>query len=549
MGTRAGLDVVVGAGLALLAAVLYEPSTGHAFLNFDDDYYVSENPALAGGLSLGAVRWAFTTDFGGNWFPLTWLSYLVDAELHGLSSRGVHATNLLLHALCTAGAFAALRRLTGDRWRSALVAAVFALHPLQVEVVAWAAQRRALLAGLFWMLALWIYAGAFTRGAAEQGGLGRKRLGGLGLCVVAGLMSKPSYVTLPFVLLLLDLWPLGRLVAPDAPGRIDPERLRRCVVEKVPLFVLVALVSAITFVAQRGAGAVASAEQLSIVQRLLNVPVAYAGYLGHFLWPRDLAVYYPHGELGALRVIPSLVVLLALTIAVTRRLDTRPYWAVGWLWFLGTLVPMIGLVQVGSQAMADRYTYLATPGLTIVVAWSVPPGLMARPLGRALGALALAGLLGLGLATRSQLAHWRDSRSLFAHTVAVTGPNLRAQERLGAALLAEGEARAALSPLREALAIAPDDVPTLLNLSRALAAAGRGAQARREGLEAAQRAAALDPADPFAHETLADALEAVGRRAEAARAVARALEVLDADADPRRAHALRLRLRTLERRR
>ncbi len=540
-------NVALGGTLAAGCALLYSPATQHAFLNFDDDFYVVDNPWIASGLTPDALRWAFTTDFGGNWFPLTWLSYLVDAELHGLSASGVHAVNVGLHALVAAFAFAALFRLTRDYWPSAFVAAVFAFHPLQVEVVAWAAQRRAILAGLFWMLSLWTYARAFGP-EADGKGLKGGRTWWLGFWVVCGLMSKPSFVTLPFVLLLLDFWPLRRLGAPGSRRWVEADRFRECVVEKLPLFGLVAVVSLVTLVAQQDAGAVASVGQVSVAQRFINIPIAYVGYLENFFWPTGLAVYYPYiNQPGTGLIIASLLSVLGLTAAALASLRRFPHLAVGWFWFLGALVPMIGLVQVGSQALADRYAYVATMGISIAIAWSVPSRVLASaPARAAFASASVIVILGLALGTRAQLSHWRDSTTLFSHTVAVTGPNVRAQERLGAALLDQGKARAALKPLRQAVAISPEDAPALMNLSKALLAARGGAPSRREALEVAQRAASLTPGDGVALETLAEALATHGRSAEAAQAMTRALELVDAKRQPRRARALAHRIRGWE---
>ena len=534
---------VLGAlGLAAAAAALYAPVLGHAFINYDDPIYLTGNPRMALGLSREGIVWAFTTFFGANWFPLTWLSWLADQELHGLSPAGVHATNAALHAANTALLFLALRLASGSAWRSALVAAVFACHPLNVESVAWAAERKGLLAGFFWMLGLWIHAGS-GRDAAGAG-----RLAALSLCLAAGLMAKPVLVTFPFVLLLLDFWPLGRMGEPAGGALFQAARVRRCALEKLPLLALVAVSAAVTFVAQRASGATAPLGMLSLDLRLANALSAYVGYVGHFLWPAGLAVHYTHPLQGlGLRSLGQALLLAAASALALAGLRRRPHLAVGWLWYLGTLVPMIGLVQVGSQAMADRYAYLTTLGLSIALVWSIPEAL-ARRRPRLVGAGALLLLAALATAARVQLAHWRDSVRLFSHAASVSERNYVAHAQLADALRAEGHTRAAVSHYRAALEIHPRHLESLNNLAWILATA-RDPALRRPGEAVRLASAALDLSGGNANvtDTLAAAHAAAGHYARAVAELEQALARLDPTTDPALRAALESRLRLYRR--
>ncbi len=524
----------------LSVAALYAPVRGHAFLNYDDDYYVSENPALARGLSWEGIGWALGSTRGANWFPLTRLSFLAEQDLHGLSAAGVHTTNVLLHGATAVLLFLALLRLTGAALPSAFAAGVFALHPLAVESVAWAAERKGLLCGFFWMLTLRVYAGVGQRPLSPGRGAVTT------LCLAACLMSKSVGVTLPFVLLLLDVWPLGRIpLARRAPGTwVGP---RRAVLEKLPLFALVAASSVVTFLAQRAAGVTIAVEQLPVAQRFENAAVAYVAYLAHFFWPRGLSVFYPHpeGTLARAAVAGALLLLAAVTALALWQRHRRPWLAVGWLWYLGVLVPMIGLVQVGSQAMADRYAYLPMVGLVIALTWSGAE--LWRGLPRARPALAAAALLllaALAVTSRLQLAHWRDNQSLFSHSLAVTTRNHVAHAHLGMALLASGRDREAMAELRESVRIRPDDLEVSNNLAWLLAtnpdpvlrdpeeATRLAAAAAKQG--GGRNAAALD--------TLAAAHAAAGRYDRAVWYADRALRLAEARGDAALADAIRARL-------
>ncbi|MGH9334092.1 MAG: glycosyltransferase family 39 protein, partial [Vicinamibacteria bacterium] len=350
--------LVVALALALLTVLVYVPVFTNDFVNYDDDYYITQNPNLKLGLSVEGFSWAFTKSYGANWYPLTWISLMLDYELFGMSARAFHSTNLILHVASSILLFYVLLRMTGALGPSAFVAALFALHPLHVESVAWAAERKDVLSALFWMLTLWAYA----RYSEKPSG---KRYAAVAFFLALGLMVKPMVVTLPFVLLLLDYWPLGRLTRASLP---------RLLYEKLPLFLVVAAASVVTFLAQRAEGAVQSLETYRLPVRLANALVAYVAYVGKALWPTDLAVYYPHpGESlptwQAIAAGAALVIAVSFAVAIAWKRPNLAFVPVGLFWYLGTLVPVIGLVQVGGHAMADRYTYLPYIGIGILVAF------------------------------------------------------------------------------------------------------------------------------------------------------------------------------------
>jgi tetratricopeptide (TPR) repeat protein len=525
------------AGVALLAAAVMAPAIEHAWINYDDDVYLTGNPRLALGLGREGIAWAFTTFHGANWFPLTWLSWMLDFELYGLDPAGFHATNVALHAATAALLCGALARLTGAPGRSAFVAAVFAVHPLHVESVAWAAARKDVLSGLFFALSLLVYAP--RGGGAPTPG----RRAAVFACLALGLMAKPTLVTLPCVLLLLDFWPLGRLTRD---GRLEWARLRRAIVEKLPLFALVAAMCGAVIAAQRAGGALVDFERLPWPTRLANAPVAVCAYVAKAFWPSRLAVIYPHpgDSLSAWRVAAAGAALAAATVLAWLARRRLPAVSVGWLWFLGMLVPVIGLVQVGSQAMADRYTYLPLVGLAIAVAWGTVDLARARGAARLAPAVALAAVAALALAARGQLWHWRNSAALFSHALAVTEDNHIAHAHLGSALLERGEAEAAAAHFREAIRLRPDFLEVANNLAWLLATSDDDAVRNPYlALELAQRAANLSGgSDPVVLDTLAAAFAASGRFDAALVALRRALELSEAGTRPELAPEFRERL-------
>jgi protein O-mannosyl-transferase len=517
--SEGGRRAAIGAALALVTLAVYAPVRHYGWVDYDDDVYVYANPSITLGLGPAGVAWAFTTFHGANWFPLTWLSWMLDVQLFGLAPGPLHVVNALLHATAAALLFVALARMSGAPGRSAFAAAVFALHPLHVESVAWIAARKDVLSGLFFALAL----GAHERRARLGPGRGRSAL--LALFLALGLMAKPTLVVLPFLLLLLDFWPLGRLG--DEPGRIDPARLSAAVREKGLLFGLAAASAVITYVAQRAGGAVAGTDLLPFGPRLENALVALARYLGKAFWPADLAVLYPHPgtSLPLWQPASAAGLLVAVTAAVVVARRRAPYLATGWLWFTGALVPVLGLVQVGSQAMADRYTYLPLVGLAIAVAWGAWD-LLGRGRRRraALAVLAGAAIAAQAACTRVQLRYWRDGVTLFEHALAVTDENHVAHAQLGAALLARGREGEAIAHWKEAVRIAPGYLEAANNLAWQLATSS-DASLRDPYLavQLAERARKLaEPGDPAVLDSLAAAYAAAGRFAQAQKLAGRA---------------------------
>jgi protein O-mannosyl-transferase len=468
---------------------------GFAFVNYDDNEYVYDNPPVRAGLTAHGLTWAFTAVHSANWHPLTWLSHMLDSELFGLDAGWHHLSNVALHAAATVVLFGALRALTGSPLRSAFVAALFAVHPLHVESVAWVSERKDVLSALFWAGAMWAWARYARRPAPGPYLL-------VVLLFVLGLLAKPMVVTLPFALLLLDVWPLGRTPLAKPAGEPVPVATFGALVrEKVPLFAISAIASVVTFLAQRAGGAVTTLAALPIPIRFENAIVAYAAYLGKTIWPTGLAAFYPYRmPLPTAEIAIAAVVLVAITLFALRIFRTRPYVLVGWLWYLGTLVPVIGIVRVGDQAMADRFTYLPHLGVFLVLAWGVPDLLSRRPAARRLLVpLAVATVLACVVVTRAQVSHWRDSVTLLEHALAVTERNHLAEMNLSAALLERGEAEAALDHARRAVDLDPADSRVHVNYGVALARMGDPDRARASY----ERAIGIDPENRMAHLNLA----------------------------------------------
>jgi len=483
--------------LALLAATLavYSRAVHFDFTNFDDPEYVTENSHVRYGFTGPGVTWAFTHYYAANWSPLTWLSHMADCEIFGLRSGWHHLTNVLLHAAAALLLFAALKRLTGARWPSAFAAFVFALHPLHVESVAWIAERKDVLCAVFWFLTLWCYAGY-----VQRPGRVRYLLVLVSFCL--GLLAKPMIVTLPFVLLLLDAWPLGRVS-------------RRAVWEKVPFFLVAAGAALVTFLAQEHGRAVRSLAAVPVGLRIENALVTYAAYIVRMFWPADLAVFYPYpAVLPVWRVAAAASALVAITVFALRRARSHPYLAVGWFWYLGTLVPVIGLVQVGAQASADRYTYVPMVGLTIMLGWGAAD-LVKRHSGLTRPIVALAAAAGIAcvLLTRSQLSYWKDSESLFRHAIDVTSDNYIAHNNLANYYLVHKRNQEAAVQIDAALRIKPAYPDAHVNLAYLLKQAGRYDESEREY----QAALSLQPANPEAHSGYGALLVAEGRAADALR--------------------------------
>ncbi len=444
------------ASLALVAANLtvYAPVRAHPFIAFDDPQYVTENRHVNTGLSAGNVAWAFTSGEQGNWHPLTWISHMIDVELYGLDAGAHHLTNVAIHILTSLLLLQLLVVLTGARWRSLLVAGLFAVHPMHVESVAWIAERKDVLSALFWLATILAYA-AYARapGAARYAAV-------VGL-FAGGLMSKPMVVTLPCVLLLLDLWPLGRIAS-----ALDLRAWRPLVVEKLPLFGMTAAASVVTFLVQQQSGAVKTLESLSVGRRLETALLGYQTYVSRLVWPRDLAVLYPFpGSIPIWQTAFAAAGIGLVTWLAWRARQRRPWLLVGWLWFVGMLVPVSGLVQVGSQPFADRFTYIPYTGLFIIVAWGAAEARARRPaLSRAAWPVSLAVLAAFTVGARNQVSHWRDSVALWSRALDVTERNYRAHSALGFALDQAGRTDEAVVQYNSALAIRPNYAEALSNL-------------------------------------------------------------------------------------
>jgi tetratricopeptide (TPR) repeat protein len=447
--------LIIALGLALLALLLYNPATQYGFVNFDDPAYVTGNRSIQAGLSWQTVIWAFRSTEQANWHPLTWLSHALDYQLFHLRASGHHYSNVLLHAACVILLFLFLESATGLAGRSAVVAALFAVHPINVESVAWISERKNILCTLFFLLGLWLYQW-YARNPDW------KRYLAVAFSFALALMSKPMAITFPCLLLVLDYWPLGRM-----PGlrRNDPTQastypttpLVWLVLEKVPLLLLSTADGIITMIAQKAGGALRTQYPLSL--RAENALVSYARYIAKAFWPTHLAALYPFPRNGVpvLEIVLASLVVLSISAAVLLGSRKR-YLAAGWFWFLGTLVPMIGLVQVGEQAMADRYAYIAFMGLFIVLVWGVADWAASHRISQQyLGLASLLAVGALGVVTRTQMKYWVNATTLWSHTLAVTPPNFVAEDNLGAELIGQGDIPAARAHFQRASEINPQD--------------------------------------------------------------------------------------------
>jgi hypothetical protein len=436
--------ILLAGALALLTLAAFLPSLRNGFVNLDDALYVTNNRVVKLGLTWEGLAWVRTANVANNWHPLTMLSHMLDCEIFGVKAAGHHGTSLLLHLANVLLLFEVLRRMTGAPWRSAAAAGLFGLHPLRVESVAWVAERKDVLSAFFWILAM----GAYGRYVREPS---PKRYLLVVLAMALGLLSKPMVVTLPFALLLLDVWPLGRLRLDEA-GWV--RRLGRLTVEKIPLFALSAVASLVTIRYQTTS--LVSLELMPWSLRLANAAVSYAAYLGKTVLPRNLAVFYPiPAAIPAGQVLGAAALILVLTALAMWKARKAPWFLVGWLWFLGTLVPVIGIVQVGRQAMADRYTYIPSIGLSLAICWGVPAISASRRWRPALAGATVFALLTLTALTWIQVRYWSNSFTLFRHALAVTQGNYVAHVALAKSLAGQGDWAGAADEFRNALALRP----------------------------------------------------------------------------------------------
>jgi Tfp pilus assembly protein PilF len=556
------LPPLLGAAVFALALLVYRAAAGFGFVNVDDQTYLTSNAVVQGGLSWEGVRWAFGTMHGSNWHPLTWLSHMADVSLFGMDAGRHHAVSVLLHAVNGVLLLAWLRQATGSTWRSALVAALFAVHPLHVESVAWVAERKDVLSTLLWLVALIAWTGWVRRRGAWRYGL-------VVLAFALGLLAKPMVVTLPFVLLLVDAWPLGRMRDLGAGEPFDLAKGWPLLREKLPLLALSVASSVVTVIAQREV-AISSLEGIPLGDRIANAVVSVAAYLGQTFWPSGLAAFYPHpsvegSPLAWWMVAGSAVLVGALSAVAFGCRRACPWLPWGWLWFLGTLVPVVGIVQVGVQARADRYTYIPSIGILVAVSWTV--GWLAgasRPR-RIVAAVAAGGaLVALSVATIAQVETWRSSEALWRHAIAVTDRNWAAWAGLGDALHEAGRFEESVAAGQESLRMNPRNARAWNVVGIGLAQLGRmdeAASSLREAIrldprygeawynlgisygvrgdhvraaEALARAAALEPDNPNAWANLAVARFRAGDAAGAEEAL-RHVERLD----PARAAAMR----------
>jgi tetratricopeptide (TPR) repeat protein len=458
-----GWIILVCAGLVLATAAAYQPVFKNGFVNFDDDVYVTENSNIKNGFTWPSILWALTSPYAENWHPLTWFSHILDYKLFGLNPAGHHLTNLMLHIINTLLLFLILQKMTGSTWPSAFVAALFAIHPLHVESVAWIAERKDVLSALFWLLTILAY-WHYTQGPTLL------RYSGTLILFSLGLMAKPMLVTLPFVLLLLDYWPLKRTV--NSKGSI-----LKLVLEKLPFIVIAAISSVITYSLQTKT----SIDILPLSTRISNAAVSYFSYIGKMIYPAGLSVFYPYplGGITAWKITLAAVLLVVITITVI--LARRRYMLVGWLWYLGTLVPVIGFVQVGDQAMADRYTYLPLTGIFIMLAWSAKEIInrihARRFVPAIISALIIIALL---ICTRIQLSYWQNSVTLFERALAVTKNNYMMHYNLGYELISQGYLDEGISHYRQATEIAPENTNIRYNFANALCSQGKNDEAIAE---------------------------------------------------------------------
>ena len=465
------MRVAISLFLAGTTFLTYWQVLDHGFLNFDDNRYVSENPHITQGLTLESMKWAFMESYTSNWHPVTWLSHMLDFEIYGTNPSGHHLTNILFHIANVILLFGVLLKMTGALWRSGFVAALFALHPLNVESVAWIAERKNLLSTFFWFLTMWSYLDYVKKGQMYLL---------MVLFLALGLMAKPMLVTLPFVLVLLDFWPLKRWDWGNMKKTI--ESIKASIIEKIPLFILVVGSCVTTYMVQKGGDAVRSTELRSLYSGLTNALVSYLEYLGKMVWPQRLSVFYPHpgNTLPAWKVLACGVVLVWATVWVVKRIRNMPYLTVGWLWYLGSLVPVIGIVQVGEQAMADRYTYIPMVGIFIAISWGLSD-LMKNGKQKFLPLLAGIFILILTALTWVQAGYWKNGVTLFSHAISVveneTPSFVIAHNNLGHALFSEKCYEESVKQYQQAIKINPHYAVAHNNLGTALIELNRYDQA------------------------------------------------------------------------
>jgi Tfp pilus assembly protein PilF len=497
--------------LVALVVVLYAPVRNYDFVAFDDYDFVVDNPHVAAGLTADGVRWSFVHAYDAAGGPLTWLSHMLDVELFGMTPGGHHLQSVILHAVTTVLLLLVLWQMTGSTWRSALVAALFAVHPMHVESVAWVSERKDVLSAMFWLLAMWAYVHYRRQPSAP-------RYVVVAFALTLGLLAKPMVATLPLVLLLMDVWPLRR-VPLSWSGRAQ---WRSPLVEKLPLITLAAGFLIWTLVAQRAIGAVVSIAALPFSARLANAAMSLVTYIQKLTWPSGLAVFYPFSQdLPLWLPLVSAGILVVISFLVWRFATRRPYLAVGWLWYLVTLIPVAGFVQVGSHAMADRFTYLPAIGLFLIAAWGGTDLLSAIRLRRVAPAVGLIVLIAFAIGARAQVGYWRSSETLWERALAVTHGNFRAHAGMAEVRSRQNRIDEAIAHYSEAVRLAPDAAEWHVNLGLLFARQGEMAKAAASF----ERAIRLRPQDAETYNNLGAMLHRLRRTSDAIAAYTRALEL------------------------
>ncbi len=514
-------DILVCLILVMVTLAVYWRVQNYDFINFDDNVNITENIHLKAGMTIDNIIWSFTeaTQITNYWVPLTWLSFILDFELYGMNPGGYHVTNVLFHIASVLLLFVVLRKMTGSLWRSGFVAVLFALHPTHVESVAWISERKDVLSAFFWILTMWSYVWYVNRPRSS-------RYLTVLLVFFMGLMAKPMLVTLPFVLLLLDYWPLCRFQFGQLGSESNSQQLSavfRLVLEKLPFFIIIAIISVVTFLTQKEGGVMAPFDFLPVRIRIANTLVFYISYIGKMILPINLAVLYPYPMMQSLwKVTAAGLFLVVISLLAYRTNRQHPYFIVGWLWYIGTLIPVIGFVLIGPHGMADRYTYIPFIGLFIVIVWGVPE-LVAQWRHRKiwLATLATVVLTILMAMTLKQVAYWENSITLFEHTLKITSKNYVAHFNLGAALYNQGRTEEAIEHYLQALRIKPDYVNAHNNLGVALYNQDRTEEAIEHYLQALR----IKPDYEKAHNNLGNALFNQGLTEEAIEHYLQALRI------------------------
>ena len=522
--------------LVLLPLLIFWRATFNGFVDYDDGDYVTGNKQVQAGLTATGIKWAFTTGHASNWHPLTWISHMLDCQLFGMQTGGHHFTSVLLHVINGVLLFVLLNKMTGALWRSAFIAGLFALHPLRVESVAWVSERKDVLSTLFWLLTTIFYV-RYVEQTRVQNGKAKVNYALALLFFALGLLSKPMLVTLPFALLLLDFWPLWRATGdgwrvakeekpkqpvkkaatPPAPIAVEPTiaptKWSRLILEKVPFLLLAITSSVITFLVQKEGGAVSNA--LTFPERIANAVISYCRYLYKLFWPEKLSVLYPHpGHWPTWQITGATIILIAISAVAVMQLKRRPYLFSGWFWFIGTMIPVIGIVQVGIQSMADRYTYVPMIGLTMALTWLFCEWFEKSPdpklLSKFSSVTVLTACAGL---TFKQIGYWKNTETLFSHAVKATKDNYLAYNNLGFYLSNRGRMDEAIKNYRESVKIKPNYEEAHNNLGHALAEKGF----HNEAIVEYELALKTKPDLIEAHNNLGNALSEAGRVDDAIR--------------------------------